>query len=371
MSVADGETGPCHDTRPPKGDVTRDMRAAMKGQRPRLLWLTGLSGAGKSTIANLVERKLHALGRHTYLLDGDNLRHGLNRDRGFSVADRVENLLRAAECAALLVDSGLIVIAAFISPFRAQREAARALVAEGEFVEIFIDTALSVCEARDPKGLYRRARAGLLPDFTGIDSPYEPPEAPELRIDGNGLSAEDAADRILAFMGVPVLSTVIETERLILRRFHPVDDVAAFQRIYGDPVTMAHMNGAKTADAARLSVERKAAKWDSQGYGLWCVIDKASGLAIGHCGLDLLEPLGEVECAYLIDRPFWGRGLATEAVKAAIAFGFDRLGLTRIIAISEPENPASMAVMAKAGMTQEGPVTVWGRPFIRWGISPR
>jgi len=201
MSVADGETGPCHDTRPPKGDVTKAMRAAMKGQRPRLLWLTGLSGAGKSTIANLVERKLHALGRHTYLLDGDNLRHGLNRDLGFSVADRVENLRRAAECAALLVDSGLIVIAAFISPFRAQRAAARALVAEGEFVEVFIDTALSVCEARDPKGLYRRARAGLLPDFTGIDSPYEPPEAPELRIDGNGLSAEDAADRILAFMG--------------------------------------------------------------------------------------------------------------------------------------------------------------------------
>ncbi|TAN72859.1 MAG: N-acetyltransferase [Magnetospirillum sp.] len=168
---------------------------------------------------------------------------------------------------------------------------------------------------------------------------------------------------------MPATTTVIETPRLILRPFHPVDDVADFQRIYGDPLTMAHMNGAKTPEAARLSVERKAAKWATQGYGLWCVVDKAGGQTIGHCGLDLLEPLGEVECAYLIDRPFWGQGLATEAVKASIAFGFERLGLTRIIAISEPENPASMAVMAKAGMVQEGPVTVWGRPFICWVIT--
>ena len=162
------------------------------------------------------------------------------------------------------------------------------------------------------------------------------------------------------------MATVVETPRLILRPFHPVDDLAAFQRIYGDPVTMAHMNGAKTPEAARLSVERKAAKWDSQGYGLWCAVLRQTGQAIGHCGLDLLEPLGEVECAYLIDRPYWGQGLATEAVLAAFAFGFSQLCLDRIIAISEPENPASMAVMAKAGMRRTHEVMVWDRPFIRW-----
>ncbi len=165
------------------------------------------------------------------------------------------------------------------------------------------------------------------------------------------------------------MTDVIETPRLILRPFHPVDDVADFQRIYGDPVTMEHMNGAKTPEAARISVERKAAKWQTQGYGLWCVIHKADGQAIGHCGLDLLEPLGEVECAYLIDRPYWGQGLATEAVRASIAYGFSRLGLDHVIAISEPENPASMAVMAKAGMHRADAVTVWGRPFIRWVIN--
>jgi ribosomal-protein-alanine N-acetyltransferase len=161
---------------------------------------------------------------------------------------------------------------------------------------------------------------------------------------------------------------MIETPRLILRPFHG-DDVAAFQRIYGDAANMVHMNGIKTPEAARLSVERKAAKWDSQGYGLWCVIDKASGAAIGHCGLDLLEPLGEVECAYLIDHPFWGRGLATEAVRASIAWGFAERGFSHIIAISEPENPASMTVMAKVGMQRHDEVMVWGRPFIRWVIA--
>lgn len=161
---------------------------------------------------------------------------------------------------------------------------------------------------------------------------------------------------------------VIETERLILRPFDPVGDVVAFQRIYGDPITMEHMNGAKTPDASRISVERKASKWDSQGFGLWCLINKADGQAIGHCGLDMLEPLGEVECAYLIDRPHWGRGLATEAVKASLRFGFQHLRLDHIIAISEPENPASMAVMARAGMRRADDVTVWGRLFIRWVI---
>jgi ribosomal-protein-alanine N-acetyltransferase len=164
------------------------------------------------------------------------------------------------------------------------------------------------------------------------------------------------------------MTHVIETPRLILRPFDPVADVADFQRIYGDPLTMEHMNGAKSPEAARLSVERKAARWRTQGYGLWCVVLRQSGAAIGHCGLDLLEPLGEVECAYLIDRPHWGRGLATEAVRASLEFGFSHLGLRRIIAISEPENPASMAVMARAGMHREDEVTVWGRPFIRWAI---
>ncbi|KIL97786.1 Acetyltransferase [Paramagnetospirillum magnetotacticum MS-1] len=167
------------------------------------------------------------------------------------------------------------------------------------------------------------------------------------------------------------MSVILETRNMILRPFDPSVDVAVFQRIYGDPVTMEHMNGAKSAEAARLSVERKAAKWASQGYGLWCVIDRASGAAIGHCGLDLLEPLGEVEVAYLIDRPFWGRGLATEAVRASIEWGFAQLGLDHIIAISEPENPASMAVMAKAGMRRANQVTVWGRPFIRWVITSK
>ncbi len=171
--------------------VGRDARAGLKGQRPCVLWFTGLSGAGKSTIANIVERRLMLMGRHTYLLDGDNVRLGLNRDLGFTDADRVENIRRVAEVARLFVDAGLIVLVSFISPFRAERAMARDAVAAGEFFEIHVDAPLEVAEARDPKGLYKRARAGDIAHFTGIDSPYEAPEAPDLRLDTTG--GEDAA----------------------------------------------------------------------------------------------------------------------------------------------------------------------------------
>ncbi|MDX6525075.1 MAG: bifunctional enzyme CysN/CysC, partial [Gaiellales bacterium] len=170
----------------------------LAGQRPCIVWLTGLSGSGKSTIANLVERKLHALGRHTYLLDGDNVRHGLNKDLGFTDADRVENIRRVGEVARLMVDAGLIVLASFISPFRAERDTVRALVEDGEFLEVHVDAPLALAESRDPKGLYRKARRGELKNFTGIDSPYEAPEQPELRIDSGELSAEEAADAVIA-----------------------------------------------------------------------------------------------------------------------------------------------------------------------------
>ena len=179
-------------------DVDKQARALAKGQRPAVLWFTGLSGAGKSTIANLVEKKLHAMGRHTYLLDGDNVRHGLNKDLGFTEADRVENIRRVAEVARLMADAGLIVMTAFISPFRAERQLARSLLAEGEFVEIHVDTPLEVAEERDVKGLYRKARRGELRNFTGIDSPYEPPEAPELRVNTTGVTPEQAADTVIA-----------------------------------------------------------------------------------------------------------------------------------------------------------------------------
>ena len=179
-------------------DVDKAARATLLGQRPALVWLTGLSGAGKSTIANLVEKRLHALGRHSYLLDGDNLRHGLNRDLGFTAADRVENIRRVAETARLLVDAGLIVIAAFISPFRAERAMACGLLADGEFIEVHVDTPLAAAEARDVKGLYKKARRGELRNFTGIDSPYEAPEAPALRIDTTRCTAEQAADEVIS-----------------------------------------------------------------------------------------------------------------------------------------------------------------------------
>ena len=181
--------------------VSREARASILGQRPMVLWLTGLSGAGKSTIADRLEQNLLAAGKHTYLLDGDNLRHGLNRDLGFSLEDRSENVRRVAEVAKLMADAGLIVIVALISPFRSQRAMARALVREGEFIEIFIDAPLAVCEARDPKGLYARARQGELSDFTGIDSPYEPPLKPELRIRSDQPSVDDEVDEILRFLG--------------------------------------------------------------------------------------------------------------------------------------------------------------------------
>lgn len=163
--------------------VDRAGRAASMGQRPCMLWFTGLSGSGKSTIAGLVEQSLAARGRHTYLLDGDNVRHGLCRDLGFSAADRVENIRRVGEVGRLMTDAGLIVLSAFISPFRSDRALVRQLMPAGEFIEVFIDTPLAECERRDPKGLYKKARAGQLRQFTGIDSPYESPERPELRLD--------------------------------------------------------------------------------------------------------------------------------------------------------------------------------------------
>jgi len=178
-------------------DVNKAVRAGAKGQRPVVLWFTGLSGAGKSTVANLVEKKLHLLGRHTYLLDGDNVRHGLNRDLGFTDADRVENIRRVGEAARLFVDAGLIVLVSFISPFRSERDMARGLVEPGEFLEVFVDAPLAVAEARDPKGLYRKARAGEIRNFTGIDSPYEPPLAPDIRLDTTTASPEELADAVV------------------------------------------------------------------------------------------------------------------------------------------------------------------------------
>jgi len=178
--------------------IDKRARSTSLGQTPSVVWLTGLSGAGKSTIANLVETELHGRGNHTYVLDGDNVRHGLNRDLGFSDPDRVENIRRVAEVARLMVDAGLIVLVSFISPFRSEREFARSLFADGEFIEVFVDAPLGVAEARDPKGLYKKARSGRLPNFTGIDSPYEPPENPELRISTTDLRPEDGAATVIA-----------------------------------------------------------------------------------------------------------------------------------------------------------------------------
>ncbi len=180
--------------------VDKSARAALKGQRPCCLWLTGLSGSGKSTVASLLEKKLNADGRHTYTLDGDNVRHGLNRDLGFTDADRVENIRRIAEVARLFVDSGLIVLVSFISPFRAERGMARALFAESEFLEIFVDTPMAVCERRDAKGLYKKARAGDLKNFTGIDSPYEPPEQADIHLHGGETPPDDMVGQILREM---------------------------------------------------------------------------------------------------------------------------------------------------------------------------
>lgn len=180
--------------------VDRHVRAKSLHQRPTVLWLTGLSGAGKSTIANLLESELHRRGHHTYLLDGDNVRHGMNADLGFTEVDRVENVRRVAEVARLMADAGLIVIVAFISPFRAERRMARSLLEPDEFVEIFVDATLAVAEARDPKGLYRKARRGELPNFTGIDSPYERPEDPELRLDTSSLTPPQCAREVITLL---------------------------------------------------------------------------------------------------------------------------------------------------------------------------
>ncbi|MDN7136758.1 sulfate adenylyltransferase subunit CysN [Pseudidiomarina sp. 1ASP75-14] len=180
--------------------VTQAQRAALKQQKPVVLWFTGLSGAGKSAIANAVEERLHALQKHTYLLDGDNVRHGLNEGLTFSEADRIENIRRIGEVAKLMTDAGLIVLTAFISPLRANREFVRSRLEDGEFVEIFVDTPLAVCEQRDPKGLYQKARAGQIANFTGISSPYEVPQAPELRLDTSALTIEQATDRVIAYL---------------------------------------------------------------------------------------------------------------------------------------------------------------------------
>ncbi len=181
-------------------DVHKEARAALKGQKPCVLWFTGLSGSGKSTIANVVEKKLHSMGRHTYILDGDNLRHGLNRDLGFTDADRVENIRRVGETAKLLVDMGMISLVSFISPFTSERRMARALVEADEFIEIFVDTSLEECERRDVKGLYAKARAGEIKHFTGIDSAYEVPELAEIHIHGDETSVEEAAEQIVGFL---------------------------------------------------------------------------------------------------------------------------------------------------------------------------
>ena len=178
-------------------DIGRDAHAMLKNQKPKILWFTGLSGSGKSTIANEVEKALHLMNRHTFLLDGDNVRHGLNKDLGFTETDRIENIRRVGEVAKLMADAGLIVLTAFISPFRAERDMVRAMLPEGEFVEIFVDTPLEVAEARDVKGLYKKARAGQLKNFTGIDSPYEPPEHPDIRVNTVEMSPAEAAEYIV------------------------------------------------------------------------------------------------------------------------------------------------------------------------------
>lgn len=181
-------------------DVTSEMRARQKNQKPCVIWLTGLSGSGKSTIGGHLDSYLHSQGHHCYILDGDNVRHGLNRDLGFSETDRVENIRRVGEAARLMADAGLILITAFISPFRRDRNMVRALFEPGQFIEVFVNTPLEVCESRDPKGLYKKARAGIIKDFTGISSPYETPENPEIDLPTGQLSVDEAAMQIVAYL---------------------------------------------------------------------------------------------------------------------------------------------------------------------------
>ena len=177
--------------------VSKEERSSIKGQKPCILWFTGLSGSGKSTIANAVESRLLEMKRHTYLLDGDNIRMGLNRGLGFSDEERVENIRRIGEVSKLFVDAGIIVLTAFISPFQKERDAVRTLVEDGEFIEVFIDTPLEICESRDPKGLYKKARSGEIPNFTGISSPYEAPTKPEIHILNENISVEDVTQQII------------------------------------------------------------------------------------------------------------------------------------------------------------------------------
>jgi bifunctional enzyme CysN/CysC len=193
-------------------DINKDARARQKLQKPLCLWLTGLPGAGKSTIANLLEAQLFVSGRHTYVLDGDNIRQGLNHDLGFSEADRVENIRRAMELARLFVDAGLVVIVAFISPYRSERNLARSRFEPDEFVEIHIDASLEECERRDPKGLYAKARRGELANFTGIDSDYEPPEAPEIRLDTVAKTPGECVDHILVYLDAKALHKTAGSE---------------------------------------------------------------------------------------------------------------------------------------------------------------
>lgn len=180
--------------------VSKGSRAKLKQQRPAILWFTGLSGSGKSTIANALESRLQALGAHTYLLDGDNVRHGLNKNLGFSPEDRVENIRRIGEVAKLFVDAGIIALTAFISPYRQDRDMVRSIVEKGEFIEVFVDTPLEVCEGRDPKGLYKKARAGEIPQFTGISAPYEAPDAAEIVLKTADYSIEESVEKVIAYL---------------------------------------------------------------------------------------------------------------------------------------------------------------------------
>ncbi|MFA7403202.1 MAG: adenylyl-sulfate kinase [Pelobacteraceae bacterium] len=200
MNYSTPETTPVYNLHWHHEALGRNSRAALKGQKSCVIWLTGLSASGKSTVANALEQRLHAMGRHTMLLDGDNVRHGLNKDLGFAEADRVENIRRIGEVARLMADAGLIVITAFISPYRSEREMVRRLMPPGEFVEVYVSTPLEICEQRDPKGIYKKARRGEIPNFTGISAPYEKPQAPEIILDTSDKTVDEASEIIVDFL---------------------------------------------------------------------------------------------------------------------------------------------------------------------------